>query len=94
TIDEKITIFNECLEEGLIQEEETRETQHNYFSKLKVAELQNILQEKKLENSEKTKKVLIDRILENINLNDYIIEQVYKSTELGIKFRASLELKK
>lgn len=90
TIDEKITIFNECLEDRLVQKEEIRETQYNYFSKLKVAELQNILQENKLENSEKTKKVLIDRILENINLNEYAIESVYKWTNVGIKFRDSL----
>lgn len=90
TIDEKITIFNECLEEGLVQKEEIKETQYNYFSKLKVVELQNILQENKLENSEKTKKVLIDRILENINLDEYAIESVYKWTDVGIKFRDRL----
>lgn len=86
SLQEKIEIFEECCQEGLIKYEDKKVTYERELIKLKVSELQEILKKLNLENSEKTKKPLINRILDNINIDDYVNEQVFCLTTSGQEF--------
>lgn len=86
SLQEKIEIFEECCQEGLIKYEDKKVTYERELTKLKVSELQEILKKLNLENSEKTKKTLINRILDNINIDDYVNEQVFCLTTSGQEF--------
>ena len=86
SLEEKINLFNECCQEGLIEYEEKKITYEKELLKLKVAELQDLLSKLGLENFEKNKKPLIARILENINIDEYIPEAVFTITAKGHEF--------
>lgn len=86
SLEEKINLFNKYCQEGLIEYEDKKITYERELMKLKVVELQEILNKLGLDNFEKNKKPLIARILENINIDEYIPEAVFTITAKGHEF--------
>lgn len=86
SIEEKLNLFNICCQEGLLEYEDKKVTYEKELLKMKVTELQEILKKLGIECSEKNKKPLIARILENINIDEYILEPIFKLTTKGEEF--------
>lgn len=86
SIEEKLNLFHICCQEGLLEYEDKKVTYEKELLKMKVTELQEILKKLGLECSEKNKKPLIARILENINIDEYILEPIFKLTIKGEEF--------
>ena len=70
----------------MLEYEDKKVTYEKELLKMKVTELQEILKKLGLECSEKNKKPLIARILENINIDEYILEPIFKLTIKGEEF--------
>ena len=86
SIEEKLNLFHICCQEGLLEYEDKKATYEKELLKMKVTELQEMLKKLGLECSEKNKKPLIARILENINIDEYILEPIFKLTIKGEEF--------
>lgn len=87
TPEEKQKMFEECIEEELISLEDIEKTKCNFFNKLKVLELLEILEKNKIEASERTKKPLIEKILKYADLTKYDFKPVYIWSKKGEEFR-------
>lgn len=85
--EEKQKMFFECINEGFLYLDSVEKTKFNYLEKLKVTELKEILESKGIDSLEKTKKPLIEKIVNHIALEEFNLEQCYSLTEEGKEFR-------